>query len=183
MRIRWIAGAIALAFLWSPLAFAQDVPQGDAEGGWHQHWQNRGEWHQKMCTERYAQKAARLAYLDAKLALTDQQRPAWNKWRQIKLDAAEQRRSACLQHQAKEGATPTAPDREARMEKFLSARLAQLQASKPALQALYDTLSPEQKTLFDQATAWHGHRRHHHGYWHGGHGWQGQEQEQRDGRL
>ncbi len=175
-----MAGAIALSFLWCPLAFAQDASQGDAEGGWHQ----------KMCTERYARKAARLAYLEAKLALTEQQRAAWNKWRQLKLDAAEQQRTACLQHQHEEGADLIAVEREARREKFLSNRLAQLQASKPALQALYDALSPEQKALFDQAAVRHhhhwyhfGHRWHHHGWQHEGphgedhEGWHGEGHE------
>jgi periplasmic protein CpxP/Spy len=158
-----MAGALVLSFLWCPLALAQETPQGDREAGWHQ----------KMCTERYARKAARLAYLEAKLALTDQQRPAWNKWRQIKLDAAEQRRTACLQHQHREDADLTAIERAARREKFLSARLAQLQASKPALQALYDALNPEQKALFDRAAQrrhrHHWHQWHHHGWQHEGH--------------
>ena len=166
-----MAGVIALSFLWCPLALAQETPQGDREG----------EWHQKMCTERYALKAARLAYLEAKLALTDQQRPAWSKWRQIKLDAAEQRRTACLQHQHKEGANLTAIEREARREKFLSARLAQLQASKPALQALYDALNPEQKALFDQAAAHHRHHWHHHGQqWHHHHDFHPERQDGED---
>jgi periplasmic protein CpxP/Spy len=171
VKKQWMAGAIVLSFLWCPLAFAQEAPQGDREGGWHQ----------KMCTERYARKAARLAYLEAKLALTDQQRAAWNKWRQIKLDAAEQRRTTCLQHQHKEGANLTVIEREARLEKFLSNRLAQLQASKPALQALYDALSPEQKATFDRSQTHHHHWRHHgHGWHHHGwqhEGWHGEEHE------
>ncbi len=175
----WRAAVFALSFLWCPLALAQDAPKAD----WEHHWQDRGEWHQQMCTERYARKASRLAYLEAKLALTEQQHAAFNKWRQIKLDAADQRRTACLQHQHEEGTTPTAIEREARREKFLSARLAQLQASKPALQALYDSLSPEQKTIFDQAEArehhrWHHHQWYHHDWQHGGEdheGWHGQE--------
>ena len=168
MSKRWLAAAFALSFLWCPLALAQDAPKGEGE----HHWQDQGDWHQKKCTERYARKASRVAYLEAKLALTEPQRAAWNKWRQIKLDAAEQRRSACLQHQHKEGTTPTALDREARREKFLSDRLAQLQAAKPALQALYDALSPEQKAIFDQAEARHRHHWHHRGHWQHHHGWQ-----------
>lgn len=178
-----MAGAIALSFLGCPLALAQDASQGDSGSAMHQ----------KVCAERYARKAGRFAYLEAKLALTEQQRPAWNKWRQTKLDAAEQRRTACLQHRRKGGVNLNAVEREARREKFLSARLAQLQASKPALQAFYDSLSPEQKAVFDQAEARH-HPHHHrwrHGFhtrrrgwrhegWHGeGHeGWRAQDREQ-----
>lgn len=172
-----MAGAIALSFLGAPIALAQEAPAGAGE---HQ-WQDQGEWHQKMCVERYARNAARLAYLEAKLALTEQQRAAWNKWRQIKLDGAEQRRTACLQHQRKEGANLTAVEREARIEKILSSRLAQLQASRPALQAVYEALSPEQKAVFDRAEARRHHRSHHwcHHFWQRGseghEGWHGQD--------
>jgi LTXXQ motif family protein len=169
MSKRWLAAAFAFSLLGGPLAFAEDAPKSDVD----QHQQDRAEWHQKMCTEHYARKASRLAYLEAKLALTEPQRAEFNKWRQIKLDAAGERRTACLQHQHKEGATLTALDREARREKFLSARLAQLQASKPALQALYDSLSPEQKTVFDQAEAGHHHRGHRYGWQHEGEGREG----------
>jgi hypothetical protein len=141
----WLGVALALPVLWASSVLAEDAARGDGEHRWH----NRGEWHQQMCTERYAGRAGRLAYVEAKLALTDQQRPAWNKWRQTELDAAEQRRTSCLQNQPKEGAKPTVIDREARLEKRLSTRLQQLQASRPALQALYDALTPEQKALFD----------------------------------
>jgi len=171
----WIVAAFALPLLWGPAAFAQEGNPGDGGHRWH----NRGEWQQQRCTDRYARKAAHLAYLEAKLALTDAQRPAWTKWRQTQLDAADQRKSSCLQHQEKkEGEKPTVIEREARAEKWLSARLAQLQASKPALQALYDTLTPEQKAEFDRS-AHHGHHGwHHHGQREEGHqGWHGGQQE------
>jgi hypothetical protein len=159
MPKQWLGVALALPVLWASSALAEDAARGDGE----HRWQNRGEWHQQMCTERYAGKVGRLAYVEAKLALTDQQRPAWNKWRQTELDAAEQRRTGCLQNQPKEGAKPTMIDREARLEKRLSARLQQLQASRPALQALYDALTPDQKALLDSTAMRHGHRGHHHG--------------------
>ena len=41
------------------------------------------------------------------------------------------------------------------------------QASRPALQALYEALSPEQKAVFDQASGWRGRRGHRHGGWFG----------------
>jgi hypothetical protein len=92
--------------------------------------------------------------------LTDQQKPAWTKWRQTKIEAAEKRRMACLQHDWSKHESETALDREARVEKWLTGRLQDLQASRPALQALYDSLNPEQKVVFDQASEWRGrHRR------------------------
>jgi LTXXQ motif family protein len=35
------------------------------------------------------------------------------------------------------------------MQQFLSTRLESLQAAKPAVQALYQALSPEQRAIFD----------------------------------
>ncbi len=160
-----IAALLALPLLCSSFAYAQDAK--DYNGN------DRGEWHQRLCTERYAKSAARLAYLEAKLNLTEQQKPAWGRWRQAKIEASEKRRSACLQHEPGKDEQQTALDREARIEKALSTRLQDLQASRPALQALYDSLSAEQKVIFDHSQK--GHRHHHRGegargHWHGFHG-------------
>ena len=40
-------------------------------------------------------------------------------------------------------------DRLDRMQQFLSTRLEALQAAKPAVQALYQALTPEQRAIFD----------------------------------
>jgi hypothetical protein len=157
-----IAAFLAIPFLCSSLAFAEDAMEYEGK--------DPGAWHQHFCTERYAWKAAHLAYLEAKLNLAEQQKPAWTKWRQTKIDAAEKRRTACLERDRSKDEHETALDREARIEKWLSTRLQELQASRPALQALYEGLSPEQKVVFDQASRWHGH--HHRGeglHWHGFH--------------
>ena len=169
-----LAAILAVPMLCSSLAFAEDAMEYEGK--------DPGAWHQNFCTERYAMKAAHLAYLEAKLNLTDQQKPAWAKWWQTKIDAAEKRRTACLQRDWSRDEHETALDREARVEKWLTARLQELQASRPALQALYDLLSPEQKALFDQASRW---RRHHRrgegphwgmqGFHHEGHEKPGQE--------
>jgi phytoene dehydrogenase-like protein len=165
MSGKWIVAALAAPLLWVPAAFADEGGRG---GGEHQ-WRHRGESRQERCADHYARKVGRLAYLEAKLSLTDAQRAGWTKWRQSEIDAAEQRKTSCLQNQPKEGERPTAVEREARAEKWLSTRLAQLQASRPALQTLYDSLTPEQKVTFDRAA--HGHR--HHGWQHNR--WQGGE--------
>lgn len=159
----------ASSFLYCSLALAQDTNRPYERGGSDRQWGDGGERHQDRCAEHYARRAGRLAYLEARLNLTEQQKAAWSKWRQIRLDTAEKRRSACLQHQPNRDEHPTALDREARVEKFLSDRLQTLQASRPALQALYDSLSPEQKVVFDQSVARRGHHRR-------GHGWHRQDQ-------
>jgi LTXXQ motif family protein len=103
-----------------------------------------------------------VAYLEVKLNLTDQQRDLWNKWQQAKPDAATQYRAACIEHQATEK-RPIAVEWVARRERFLTAELHQAEAERPALLALYDALTPEQKILFDESHRHHpgwGHHRH-----------------------
>ncbi len=151
----------ALTLLGGSLALAQDAEQNDPSSQMRHHGRNLAEWHKKMCTERYARKVARLAYLEAKLDLTEQQRAAWDKWRQTRLNAATQERSACLENSSQPEGRPTAVEREARLEKRLSLKLQGLQASRPALEALYDVLTPDQRAVLDHPH--HGWR--HHGRW------------------
>jgi hypothetical protein len=63
----------------------------------------------------------------------------------------------------------TMPEREAHMREMLKDRLAALDAQAPALDALYQSLSPEQKTELDHMGPPHGMR----DGMHGGmmHGW------------
>jgi len=149
-------GAAAMAEAPAPAGDHAAVPLGAAD---------EARFHKDSCTERYAYSASHLTYLEAKLDLTDKQRPAWTKWSQWNLDAAGKARAACLSESPKPGATLTALDREAEMEKSLASTLAGLQASRPALQALYEVLTPEQRVIFDHSTGWSrqdGRRHHHH---------------------
>jgi Spy/CpxP family protein refolding chaperone len=116
---------------------------------------DRAAMHQQMCAERFADRAGRLAYLEAKLALTEQQRPLFNQWRQSVLDGAGKERAACQALTVSENAPPTIVQREDHLEKMLAAKLQDMQSSRPALQALYDALTPTQRAVLD-----HPHHRH-----------------------
>ena len=159
MFVNKLAAIAAVPLLWASLAVAQPAA-GDAPAGtmaMQPHPMMDGavppkdlaKWHKGMCTERYAHQSAHLAYLEAKLALTDKQRPAWIKWQQWEMQAAAQDRDACLANTPKDNIAPTALDREAALEKGLALHLQSLQASRPALQALYDVLTPEQRAVLD----------------------------------
>lgn len=136
-----IAVFLIAPLLCPSLAFAEDAKDG----------KDKGEWRQEFCTESYAESQAALAYLEAKLNLTEEQKPAWQRWRQTKLDASQRRRSACIERQEAKVEPHTALDREARIEKALSAQLQDLQVSRPILQALYEGLNAEQKLVFDRS--------------------------------
>ena len=126
------------------------VPGGDRAGmrGWPMmmhHMMQRNP--QERCTERLAWRAAMRAYAEAKLDLTAEQRPLWDRV-QSAAQAEEQReRQLCASR--KPDAETTLPERMDRMQQFLSLRLEALQSAKPAVQALYQALTPEQRTILD----------------------------------
>ncbi|PKU23546.1 Spy/CpxP family protein refolding chaperone [Telmatospirillum siberiense] len=158
-----------LPLAWSSAALAAppNAPEGPAPaGGADRHHGDFAAWHKEMCTEHFARMAEHLGYLQARLELSDQQAPAFDKWRQAVLEQGAKERSSCLEATPKADAKPGLPEREARLEKILSLQLQGLQATRPALEGFYDTLSAEQKSLFDREFLPHGG---HHGPM-GGHG-------------
>jgi hypothetical protein len=101
----------------------------------------------ERCEERLAWRAAMRAYTEAKLDLTPEQRPLWEKVQSIAQTEQQKERQLCSA--LKPGDETTVLDRLDRMQQFLSTRLEALQAAKPAVQALYQALTPEQRAIFD----------------------------------
>ncbi len=102
---------------------------------------------QERCTDRLAWRAARRAYVEAKLELTVAQQPLWDKAQSTSKAEDEKERQLCAA--LKPGGSATLLDRMDRMQQFLSMRLEGLQAAKPAVQALYQALTPEQQAILD----------------------------------
>ncbi len=115
-----------------------------------------------MCVEHFARSAGHLAYLEARLQLTADQQPQWDQWRQAVASGAEKERADCLADVPAAGVRPTVLDRESHMEKMMATKVATLQAARPALEALYQSLTPEQRLVFDRPMhgAHEGHRHH-----------------------
>jgi LTXXQ motif family protein len=103
---------------------------------------------QERCTDRLARRAARLAYVQVKLNLTAEQRPLWDKVQSAAQIEGQKEAQLCAS--LKPGAEPTVLDRMDRMQQFLSARLEALQSEKPAVQALYQALTPEQQAILNR---------------------------------
>jgi hypothetical protein len=129
--------------------------RGDREGG---RWpMMRGMMHrmqgmmrrdpQQWCLDRLAHGAARRAYIGVKLNLTPEQQPLWDKVQSAAQAEEQQERQLCTS--LKPGAEPTLLDRMDRMQQFLQARLTGLQNAKPAVQALYQALTPEQQAILN----------------------------------
>ena len=146
---------------------AADRSQGEMAGKF-----DPAAWHQQMCNDRFAQNAGRVAYIEARLSLTDSQRPLFDGWKQTVMGSAKARESECLAHQRQGGPHEhSILERQARIEEMLQHRLADLTAEQPSLKALYDSLSPQQKLVFDRGgPEGHGPHAHGHGMWLGDHG-------------
>ena len=168
MSKRILTALAVVSTVWATSALAQTAPtdESTAQPGFHHHMKDPVAWHKEKCIDHYARETGRLAFLEAKLDLTDAQKAPYDAWQHVLLDGAAKMRDACLADvPANAGSPPTVLDREARAEKMMSTRLASLQASRPALEALYAALTPQQKAEFDHMAMAIGHRHgwHHHG--------------------
>lgn len=105
---------------------------------------------QQRCVERIARHAGMIAYTIAKLNLTPQQRPLWDKVRSAMEAAADKQRQLCAALKPREERNrETVLDRLNTREQFLSARLQALQQVKPAMEQFYQALTPDQKAIID----------------------------------
>jgi hypothetical protein len=122
----------------------------------------------ERCENLSALAAGRLAYMEARLNLTAAQRAAFTRWRDIRLAAAKRMATTCAAAPARgpgrgmgraagqpantQAAPPSPVERMAREETRLRQRLADLTAERPALEALYNSLTPEQRQKFRPET-------------------------------
>ena len=118
------------------------------------------------CDNLSALAAGRLAYLETRLDLTQPQRALFTRWRDVRLAAAKRMATTCAERPVRgpergaargpsrekatdtQAAPPSPVERMTRQETRLRQRLADLQAERPALEALYNSLSPQQREKF-----------------------------------
>jgi Spy/CpxP family protein refolding chaperone len=139
-----------------PAAFGAmpDGPRGP--GGPGHEGMRGGRWArdmspQKACVDRIARRAGFVAAMGVKLNLTADQKPLWDKLVAATQSAQEGQRKLCDALPAsREGADKlTVIDRMHHREQVLQARLQAMQQAEPAVQALYQSLTPEQKAVLD----------------------------------
>ena len=152
------AAAIALPVMaWSqnatqPPAAAPDHPGHGMMQMMHHGW---GRWAnvspQQACVDRIARHAGFVTAIGFKLNLTDAQKPLWDKVVAATqaAQANEAKTCAVLPASADDRGKMTIIDRLNHRQAMMQAQLQGLQQSMPAVQALYQTLSPEQKALVD----------------------------------
>jgi hypothetical protein len=104
---------------------------------------------EQICKELYARKVGELAFLEAKLSLNARQAPLFARWKQASMDVAKQHENDCAApHPQARGHRLNVVDRLTLEEDLLKKRLADIQVERPALAALYSTLTPAQKEEF-----------------------------------
>jgi LTXXQ motif family protein len=104
---------------------------------------------QERCIDRLARRAAHRAYVETKLDLTAAQRPLWDRVETVAQQEEQQQRRLCATLPTTRSTTTTVVERMDRMQQFLAARLAGLRAAEPAVSALYQALTPAQRTILD----------------------------------
>ncbi len=145
-----IAALAAIALVSATAAIAQTAGGGSAPAPEPFEQHDPVARMKSMCIEHFARSAGHLAYLEARLQLTTGQQPQWDKWRQAVAAGSEKERADCLADLPAAGQRPTALDRDSHMEKMMATKVATLQASRPALEALYQSLTAEQRLVFDR---------------------------------
>ena len=107
---------------------------------------------EQICRDVYAGKAGELAFLEAKLSLDARQAPLFARWKQASLEIAKQNEGDCAGPR-RDLRRPSAVDRMTLEEYLLKKRLADIQAERPSLTALYNALTPAQKEEFSHSDA------------------------------
>jgi hypothetical protein len=156
-----IAGAamIAAAAVALPvMAWSQNPPQPPGQATAldhpeHQHWSRFGKNQspQQACQDRIAKHAGFVAYMGAKLNLTADQKPLWDKVVAATqaAQANEVKTCAALPASADDRAKETIIDKMNHRQAMMQAQLQGLQQTEPAVQALYQTLTLNQKAIVD----------------------------------
>jgi LTXXQ motif family protein len=108
----------------------------------------------QFCQDMYAHKAGEMAFLEAKLQLNASQQPLFARWKGVSLDIAKRHEGDCSGRVQKARAAGQRPDMMQRLDReedMLKTRLADIQAERPALDALYGALNATQKQEFARA--------------------------------
>lgn len=105
----------------------------------------------QLCKDMYAHKVGDLAFLETRLSLTPTQVPPFARWKDAALDIAKRHEDDCATRMRPARAEHASiVDRMGLEEKLLKQRLADIDAERPALAALYGALTPAQKEEFGE---------------------------------
>jgi LTXXQ motif family protein len=148
-----------------PFELAQATPPAappPAAGG--QDRRDRAGFNPKsVCLEQIARRAGNRTYIKTRLELKPEQMTAWNAFAKASDDADVKDTARCNALPTEMKERPNYVDRLTMEENVMKARVERIEAVKPSLVAVYDTLSPEQKVVLDRPRGMMGREGHHHG--------------------
>jgi hypothetical protein len=137
------------------IAYAEGMPMHHMMGK-----EDMQRHHAEMCSDMLAEETGHMAFLETKLALTPAEQGAFNRWKDLKLSEAKEHSGKCASMRMPQmGARPSPLEHLTYEEDMLKNRLADIQAERPVLAALYNSLSDQQKLAFAEE----GHHMHGHG--------------------
>jgi hypothetical protein len=116
-----------------------------------------------MCAEQVARRIGNRAYLKARLDLKPEQVPLWTTFEKAADEASAKDKARCATLPTEIKTPPSFMERTNRRAERLKARLDSIEAVKPSLQALYASLTPEQKAILDRPMMGRGGFRRHRG--------------------
>ncbi len=145
-RVKIALGCLALAGIVAvaPLALAQQGPGGHPPHG----EMGPGPHFKEMCDNLDAHRAAMLAFAEAKLGITADERAAWTKFAEQVKAAQAPIEKACADP-ANAAPLKTLPEHLAQMEQMTDLHAAVLRQLRPAIEAMYAQLTPAQKAIAD----------------------------------
>src|SRR5262245_57510398 len=116
-----------------------------------------------FCLDRVARRAGNRTYLKVKLDLKPEQMTAWDNFAKASDDADVKDTARCNALPTDMKERPNYVQQLTLEETYMKARVERIEAVKPSLVALYDTLSPEQKAVLDRPRGMGGRMGHHRG--------------------
>ena len=130
------------------IAQASPTPPPDARAG--ERRERRAFSPRAMCDEQVARRVGFRAYIKIRLNLKPEQMTAWSTFEKAADDVTTKEIARCAALPTEVKTPPTFVDRMNMREEAMKTRLAALEAVKPSMLALYNTLTPEQKVVLDR---------------------------------
>ena len=147
-----LCGPAAAGMLDDPVELAQAAPATPATppaAAGHDHRARASMNPKAMCLDHLARRIGTRTYMKVKLELKPEQMAAWDAFAKAAEGADTRETARCNALPAELKERPTAIDRLTMQEGAMKARLERIEAVKPSMTALYNALSPEQKTVLD----------------------------------
>ena len=138
-------------------ALAAEAPAGSAAAPSADAKAEPAKRHARYAPGRYIE--GRIAFLQAELKITPEQKPLWDKLAAVLRENAKSDAALFEQMRAERGKKPDAVTRMNARVKFSEARLANTKKLLEAFAPLYESLSDEQKQVADELFGPRGHRR------------------------